>query len=396
MVLKIMLNGSKHKIKVLFPVSEGDMWLGGVNYYKNLFHAISMLEEKFFDIYVFKDNPAIFFDYAKPYDLYKKDIKYGFAKLLTILRSGKFNKRMYCLKRASGEFDCFSHYNQPSGIIPSIGWIPDFQHKHLPELFSQEEISLRDNSFENIAKNSKAVILSSKNAFDDLVTFFPEYREKAFVLNFVSYIDPEIYNISTSVSYVNEIKQKYMIPDKYFYLPNQFWKHKNHITVFKAVNILKKQGLEVKVLCSGCTSDYRHKTHFDSLKDYISQNNLDNNIQFLGIINLDEVYYLMRNCISIINPSLFEGWSSTVEEAKSLGKNIILSDLKVHREQNPPDGIYFEPLNVEKLASILKYKWLNKHSAPDFSLEERAKSLMNSRMRDFAMNYQKILMKALS
>lgn len=44
---------------------------------------------------------------------------------------------------------------------------------------------------------------------------------------------------------------------------------------------------------------------------------------------------LMKHAIAIINPSLFEGGSTTVEEAKSLLKVIILSGIPVHREQNP-------------------------------------------------------------
>ncbi len=36
---------------------------------------------------------------------------------------------------------------------------------------------------------------------------------------------------------------------------------------------------------------------------------------------------------ALINPSQFEGWSTTVEEAKSLGVKMLLSDLEVHKEQ---------------------------------------------------------------
>lgn len=64
----------------------------------------------------------------------------------------------------------------------------------------------------------------------------------------------------------------------------------------------------------------------------------------------------MRNSISVINPSFFEGWNSTVEECKSIGKNIILSNLNVHLEQDPPGAIFFDPNNAEELADILDRK----------------------------------------
>jgi glycosyltransferase involved in cell wall biosynthesis len=36
-----------------------------------------------------------------------------------------------------------------------------------------------------------------------------------------------------------------------------------------------------------------------------------------------------------VNPSRFEGWSTTVEEAKAVGTPMLLSDIPVHREQAP-------------------------------------------------------------
>ena len=56
---------------------------------------------------------------------------------------------------------------------------------------------------------------------------------------------------------------------------------------------------------------------------------------------------------AVINPSKFEGRSSTVEQAKSLGKIIILSNLKIHKEQNPPMGMYFDEDDHQKLSALI-------------------------------------------
>ena len=44
---------------------------------------------------------------------------------------------------------------------------------------------------------------------------------------------------------------------------------------------------------------------------------------------------------ALINPSRSEGWSTTVEEAKSFGVPMILSDIDVHREQTGGTARYF-------------------------------------------------------
>ena len=58
----------------------------------------------------------------------------------------------------------------------------------------------------------------------------------------------------------------------------------------------------------------------------------------------------MRRSLAVIQPSLFEGWSSVVEESRMLGKTIILSDLAVHYEQAPDFAVYFDRNNAKDLA----------------------------------------------
>ena len=92
------------------------------------------------------------------------------------------------------------------------------------------------------------------------------------------------------------------------------------------------------VLSTGNANDYRQPDLIKSLSAYVEQNNLGENFRMLGLVPRSDVIALMRYSISLINPSFFEGWSTTVEEAKSMGKRIILSDIEVHREQNPSGG----------------------------------------------------------
>ena len=57
------------------------------------------------------------------------------------------------------------------------------------------------------------------------------------------------------------------------------------------------------------------------------------------MIPADHVHALMRtSTVSSIDP--IEGWSTTVEEAKSFGALMILSDIEVHREQTDGTSCY--------------------------------------------------------
>jgi glycosyltransferase involved in cell wall biosynthesis len=71
------------------------------------------------------------------------------------------------------------------------------------------------------------------------------------------------------------------------------------------------------------------------------------------MVPADHVYALMRTSTALINPSRFEGWSTTVEEAKSFGAPMILSDIEVHREQTDGTSRYFGVDDPEALADHL-------------------------------------------
>ena len=92
----------------------------------------------------------------------------------------------------------------------------------------------------------------------------------------------------------------------------------------------------------------------------------------LGLVPRSDVIALMRYSRALINPSFFEGWSTTVEEAKSTGKRIILSDIDVHKEQNPPDGVFFNPKDPKDLAEKMWSLWTNRDVDAEKKLMEQA------------------------
>ncbi|MCK5691803.1 MAG: glycosyltransferase, partial [Bacteroidales bacterium] len=54
-----------------------------------------------------------------------------------------------------------------------------------------------------------------------------------------------------------------------------------------------------------------------------------------------------------LQPSLFEGWSTVIEDAISLQVPVIASNIPVNMEQLKEKGSYFEPHNADQLAAIL-------------------------------------------
>ncbi len=100
---------------------------------------------------------------------------------------------------------------------------------------------------------------------------------------------------------------------------------------------------------------------------------------------------LMRQAICVLNPSLFEGFGLTVDEARSLGKRALLSDIPAHREQDPPKANYFDPYNSEDLAEKLRMIWRDAEPGPDIELELEARQSLVGRIHACAESFMSVV-----
>lgn len=367
-------------IKVGFIGSVSKEWMGGLNYFKNLLFAINSIEKKELEVFVFVgkkidiETKRMFQEYATVIEdsiFDRKSIKWFLSKIeRKIFKTNILLENI--LKKHS--IQILSHASITNlKTIKTINWIPDFQHIHLPQMFSEKEIQNRNNNFLKLIRDSDLIVLSSFDALKDMKKFVPNYEDKARVLQFVSQPNNRYFELDEHDKSL--LLQKCEIKDDFFYIPNQFWKHKNHMMIFEAISELKKDGIEINIVCTGYLGDYRNKTYIDDAREFIKSNNLEDNIKLLGLVDYEDVFALIKFSKAVINPSLFEGWSSTVEECKSVGKNMILSDLDVHKEQYP-NAVFFERDSIESLKEVLKFYKIENESNVE-PLEARTKKFAN-------------------
>ena len=269
--------------------------------------------------------------------------------------------------------------------MPLLSWIPDFQHLHLPQMFEPEEIRGRNETFSHLASHATRVILSSQHASRDFQHFAPLATTKARVLPFVSQVPENVYDTDPKW-----ICAHYHLPEQFVYLPNQFWRHKNHEVVVEALEIVKTSHPEITVVCTGNTNDYRSPLHFAELLAKLSSLGLRDRMILLGLVPHGHLFQLMRQSLAVLQPSLFEGWSTTVEEAKSIGKQLILSDIAVLREQNPEKATFFGAHDAQQLAGCLVRAFEEKKPGPDYEMEERAREQRPRRTREFGTAFLNI------
>jgi glycosyltransferase involved in cell wall biosynthesis len=261
----------------------------------------------------------------------------------------------------------------------------DFQSYHMPTMFSWKQRVLFKMMVKRSAKVSSRMVVESKSVANDFYRYLPTYSEKVKIVQFESTIPESIYKAD-----LPSLLNKYNLPEKYIYLPNQFWKHKNHAAVFLAVKNLKERGVKVTVVCSGNQTDYRFPTYFSNLFDKVTAWKIQDQIICLGMIPHEDVFSLMRQSICVLNASLFEGFGLSANEAKCLGKRVLLSDIPAHREQDAPKSLFFDPESREDLAEKMHLLWQDSMPGPDQELEKIAREQMTSRIMKCAHSFASI------
>jgi glycosyltransferase involved in cell wall biosynthesis len=267
--------------------------------------------------------------------------------------------------------------------VKALGWLPDFQFMHMPQMWSSQELARMQRGCENVCRGSDALVVSSRAALADLDSFAPWYGKPKHVLHFVS----SSFTTSAFRS-VEELCVQYSLPQTYFHLPNQFWTHKNHQVVVEALALLKADGVAATVACTGSTSDPRKPDHYERLIAQSRAAGVENEFKVLGVVPYADMQALMSHAHAVVNPSRFEGWSTTVEEAKTMGKLILLSDIAVHREQDPTHAVYFPVDDPRALANAMNEALrLPRIEAGETSLLESH----TQRLRSFGASYMKIV-----
>jgi glycosyltransferase involved in cell wall biosynthesis len=345
-------------VKIAFTLPYFKNWIGGYNYILNLISVLSKDDTNNIEPILFLGNdileeeitPFLKIENLKiitdnHFNLNKKNLR-----LFTTLASGKDIKALKIFRNNDINlvFESAQFYGTQFPI-PIIAWLPDFQHRHMPQKFNFFSYWKRELGFRKQTSSGRSIMVSSEDSKKDCEIFYPSSKGSIYAISFA------VMNVQNNFSEksIERIKIKYSLPTSYFFLPNQFWVHKNHICIIEALNIIKKRGIKIKIIATGNEYDPRDNNYFSRLEKKIDDFKIQNYFTSLGIVPFSDFQILLHKCNALINPSYFEGWSTTVEEAKATNTPMILSSIAVHKEQAGNNAFYFNPQSPIELANLL-------------------------------------------
>jgi glycosyltransferase involved in cell wall biosynthesis len=247
---------------------------------------------------------------------------------------------------------------------PWVGYLYDFQHKHLPHYFSARERASRERSFGTMMRLASCVIVNSRNVAADVAQFIPDARARCFCLPFSAALKEE-WLFPRKDSLVH-----YDVQEPFFMISNQFWIHKRHDTAFQALKIFSQTHSAGQLVCTGGLIDNRFPDYFSELLSYVKNNGLADRVRILGLIPKADQIDLMKRSIAVIQPTSFEGGpgGGSVYDAVALGVPTIVSDIAVNREIEEFVTAYFPLGDARALSDLMG--WLISISPRRASIDE--------------------------
>jgi len=377
----------------LFAVGDS-AWQGGIQYITNIIGALDAIsQDRVIEVHLFKKDTQQFNSLEiinnlklHIHDLSEMEVDNSF------LEKGKrfFQRKIF--KRLNPRYENYFIKNNFDFVYPAVlsdcngklnvgSWIADFQYYYFPNGHTQEITKKAEKTISFIAHKMPKVVFSSNSCLKQAETLFPMTKGKSFALPFAVSISKSFFeNIN-----FEEIKKIYNIKENYFIVSNLFAFVKNHKTIFQSLAILREKGILINVVCTGNLVNYADTEFTNEIIPSITKYGINGQVYLLGLIPRLHQISLYRSAIAMIQPSLHEGWSTCVEEAKFLGKSLILSDIDVHKEQFPDNPNFFKAEDPKNLSEVILkvYQADGNKNFPDIIEETAAINKYKNNIKEF-------------
>jgi glycosyltransferase involved in cell wall biosynthesis len=135
-----------------------------------------------------------------------------------------------------------------------------------------------------------------------------------------------------------------------FIYPANFWSHKNHLIIVKAVSdLMAEENFPIKFIFTG--SD---KGNLQYVKYLVSHFALDNYFEFKNFVSREDLVELFETSNACIYSSLVGPDNLPPLEALAFGSKAIVADIPGAREQFGEFADYFDPFDSKGLSRLIK------------------------------------------
>jgi glycosyltransferase involved in cell wall biosynthesis len=331
------------------------------------FHYVSTLIQGLgahgFDITVFYDDPAFdAFCFDSPHhqwirlgpeSVFARMVRWAFTILgLKSPVLGRFS----CLK--DHQFEILLAFESTVGMhldIPFVTFIGDVMYKYFPDLpeYSFRHRLMRGLLDRRLLRWSARTVVDSEFSLRDLVRFYRVPSEKMRVVPMGPPPQVTEASLSKAGSEVVDILRKYHLPPRFMFYPAQFWHHKNHIRMIRAIHLLRERhGESVPIVFVGSSHDST-----DVVDRLVGELGVEGLVFRLGYVPEKDLVALYRAATALVFASFADYTNIPVLEAMALGTPVACSNVFAMPEQVGAAGLLFDPHDEADMAAKMLLLW---------------------------------------
>ncbi len=238
--------------------------------------------------------------------------------------------------------DSFVYESTLPGIIPIFD-LMHIYHPEFPEVSAEGTAGKRELHYTRVCHYARAILVDSEVGRDHVIENYAIDEKKIYVLPYVA--PPYVYekNINTNVLL------QYNLPDTFIFYPAQFWKHKNHIGLLRALSILKQRGREIHAVFVGSP-----KNAGEEVSELIKNLNLTNQVINLKYVSNHELVALYKKALALVMPTFLGPTNIPQLEAFALGCPVITSNIYGIPEQVGNAVLLIDPYDPEDIANKIE------------------------------------------
>jgi len=219
-------------------------------------------------------------------------------------------------------------------------------HPEFPEVRNENQFEIREANYSKILPKATAVIVDAEISKKNIINRYKLDSHRIFIFPFEAGHKSKTKNNINKISIIKRLK----LNSPYIFYPAQFWPHKNHIYILKALKYMETN-YSLKMHAVFCGSDQGNLKY---IKKCVEEMELNNRIHFTGFISDLEIKELYLNTLALVMPSYFGPTNLPPLEAFELGVPVVYSDMPGMKDQVGNAALLINLDEPESLAFNLK------------------------------------------
>ena len=225
----------------------------------------------------------------------------------------------------------------------SVVTIHDLIFLRYPNLYSKIEKSFFEWKYRTSCNKADMIIAISEQTKKDLIEFWNIPPERITV---VYQGCNTLYLSEASHEVKQRVRERYKLPQNYIVSVGTIEERKNLMITLHALHEGK---LDIPLIACG-----RWTPYVDKLKEYITENGMENQVMFIHDCHLEELPAIYQMATVSVYASLFEGFGIPILESMNSGTPVITSRGGVFSETGGDAALYVGQYDLEEMIEQLK------------------------------------------